>query len=130
MAAWDRYSALLFRGQSLANQDLIAFSRRFGGLDLAPVQENGRTSVAGLPEMYVVSNILDTEGRPIGSLGAGEAVWHTDMSYLREPAGRVDAVRDRDAAGRRRHLGFQHDRGGADDAGRPAPRRRGPQHQA
>jgi taurine dioxygenase len=40
--------------------------------------------VAGRPEIYVVSNVVEG-GQPIGSLGAGEAVWHTDMSYLPEP---------------------------------------------
>jgi taurine dioxygenase len=29
--------------------------------------------------------VLDDKGAPIGALGAGEAVWHTDMSYLQEP---------------------------------------------
>jgi taurine dioxygenase len=29
--------------------------------------------------------VLDDKGRPIGALGAGEAVWHTDMSYLDLP---------------------------------------------
>jgi taurine dioxygenase len=33
----------------------------------------------------VVSNVLDDKGQPIGALGAGEAVWHTDMSYLELP---------------------------------------------
>jgi taurine dioxygenase len=33
----------------------------------------------------VVSNIPGPDGQPIGSLGAGEAVWHTDMSYLPAP---------------------------------------------
>ena len=32
----------------------------------------------------MVSNVIEN-GEPIGSLGAGEAVWHTDMSYLEEP---------------------------------------------
>jgi len=32
----------------------------------------------------VVSNVIEN-GVPIGSLGAGEAVWHTDMSYLENP---------------------------------------------
>ena len=62
----------------------MAFSRRFGDLDLAPVQETGRRFVAGHPEIYVVSNVME-DGAPIGSLGAGEAVWHTDMSYLPAP---------------------------------------------
>lgn len=82
--AWIRYGMLLFRGQTLTDPELVAFSRRFGGLDFAPIQETGRRSVQGLPEIYVVSNVIEN-GEPIGSLGSGEAVWHTDMSYLPEP---------------------------------------------
>jgi len=84
-AAWDRHSVLLFRGQSLGDDDLLAFSRRFGDLDPPPNQENGRMSPAGYPDVYVVSNIVDAKGEPIGALGAGEAVWHTDMSYVDWP---------------------------------------------
>lgn len=84
-AAWLAHSVLLFRGQSLDTEALIAFSRRFGDLDWAPVQENGRRFVEGKPEIYIVSNVLGADGQPIGSLGAGEAVWHTDMSYLPKP---------------------------------------------
>lgn len=83
--AWLDHSVLLFRGQSLTPDELIGFSRRFGALDLAPIQENGRRFVEGRPELYVVSNVLGADGEPIGSLGAGEAVWHTDMSYLPKP---------------------------------------------
>ena len=82
--AFVEHSVLLFRGQRLSDDDLIAFSRRFGALDHAPVQENGRRFVAGKPEIYVVSNVIEN-GVAIGSLGAGEAVWHTDMSYLAAP---------------------------------------------
>ena len=82
--AWIDHQVLLFRGQTLSDDDLIAFSRRFGALDIAPVQENGRRFVDGKPEIYVVSNVIEN-GVPIGSLGAGEAVWHTDMSYLEDP---------------------------------------------
>ena len=82
--AWLDYSVVLFRGQKLTDEDLIAFSRKFGELDWAPVQETGRRFVEGHPEIYVVSNVTEN-GVPIGSLGAGEAVWHTDMSYLEDP---------------------------------------------
>jgi taurine dioxygenase len=82
--AWRDHLALLFRRQQLTDAELIAFSRRFGELDLAPIQETGRRFVEGLPELYVVSNVLK-DGEPIGSLGYGEAVWHTDMSYLPDP---------------------------------------------
>jgi taurine dioxygenase len=82
--AWHDHQVLLVRGQSLSDQDLVAFSRRFGDLDWAPVQETGRRFVEGMPEIYIVSNVT-VNGQPIGSLGAGEAVWHTDMSYLEVP---------------------------------------------
>jgi alpha-ketoglutarate-dependent taurine dioxygenase len=83
--AWNRYGALLFRDQRLTDDDLLAFSRRFGELDPPPNQEHGRQSPEGYPDIYVVSNVLDEKGAPIGALGAGEAVWHTDMSYLLAP---------------------------------------------
>ena len=82
--AWLDHLVLLFRGQRLNDDQLIAFSRRFGELDFAPVQETGRRFVEGYPEIYVVSNVVEN-GVPIGSLGAGEAVWHTDMSYIPQP---------------------------------------------
>src|SRR6202167_2380764 len=81
---WLDHLVLLFRGQQLAVEHLIEFSRRFGELDWAPVQETGRRFVEGHPELYVVSNVKEN-GVPIGSLGAGEATWHTDMSYLEDP---------------------------------------------
>jgi len=84
LQAWHDHSVLLVRGQTLSDQELIAFSRRFGDLDWAPVRETGRRFVEGLPEMYIVSNVK-VNGEPIGSLGDGEAVWHTDMSYLDLP---------------------------------------------
>ena len=84
-AAFECHGAILVRGQHLSPDDLVAFSRRFGDLDQAPLMEGGRTAVPGYPEIYVVSNVLGDDGKPIGSLGAGEGVWHTDMSYLENP---------------------------------------------
>ena len=82
--AWLDHQVLLFRNQRLSDDELVAFSRRFGDLDEAPVQETGRRFVEGHPEIYVVSNVVQ-DGVAIGSLGSGEAVWHTDMSYLPDP---------------------------------------------
>lgn len=84
LKAWHDHSVLLIRNQTLTDQDLIAFSRRLGNLDWAPIQENGRRFVEGMPEIYIVSNVK-VNGEAIGSLGDGEAVWHTDMSYLELP---------------------------------------------
>jgi taurine dioxygenase len=84
LRAWHDHAVVLFRGQALSDRDLVAFSRRFGDLDWAPIQETGRRFVEGMPEIYIVSNVK-VNGEPIGSLGDGEAVWHTDMSYLDMP---------------------------------------------
>jgi len=82
--AWIDHLVIAVRGQTLTDGEFLAFSRRFGELEWAPVQETGRRFVEGHPEIYVVSNVL-RDGVPIGSLGAGEATWHTDMSYLELP---------------------------------------------
>ena len=41
-------------------------------------------SGSSLPEVTVISNVV-IDGKPIGALGAGEAEWHTDMSYQDVP---------------------------------------------
>ena len=83
---WHQHRGLLaFPGQNISDDGLLAFSRRIGQLDSPPNQENGRQTPVGYPDIYVVSNVKDTAGRPIGALGDGEAVWHTDMSYEAKP---------------------------------------------
>ena len=83
--AWYRHDVLVFRNQRLTDDDLLAFSRHFGTLDPPPNQGAGRKSPPGYPDVYVVSNVLDERGEPIGALGDGEALWHTDMSYVAQP---------------------------------------------
>jgi taurine dioxygenase len=82
--AWLDNLVLLFRGQELSIDQFVAFSRRLGDLDLAPIQEAGRRFVEDHPEIYIVSNVVEN-GVAIGSLGAGDLVWHTDMSYQEDP---------------------------------------------
>jgi len=83
--AWYQHDVLVFRGQKLTDDDLLAFSRNFGTLDPPPNQGAGRKSPPGYPDIYVISNVLDQKGEPIGALGDGDAAWHTDMSYIAEP---------------------------------------------
>jgi taurine dioxygenase len=75
-----QHQVLRFRGQNMTREQLQDFSRRFGELDKAPINTRGKPWVEGFPEMAVMSNIK-VDGESIGSLGYGEAVWHTDMSY-------------------------------------------------
>jgi len=83
---WKAHGAMLVRGQqAMTDAQFEAFSRRFGELDPPPNQGVGRKNVPGFPNLYVVSNELGADGEPLGALGYGEAVWHTDMSYLPVP---------------------------------------------
>jgi taurine dioxygenase len=85
-ALWKAHGAMLVTGQQdMTDAQFEAFSRRFGELDPPPNQGVGRKNVPGFPDLYVVSNELDPGGEPLGALGYGEAVWHTDMSYLPVP---------------------------------------------
>ena len=61
----------------------MRFSRQFGELDWAPVAATN-DAPEGREYIMVVSNVVEN-GQPIGQLGAYEAVWHTDMSYVAEP---------------------------------------------
>jgi taurine dioxygenase len=92
--AWAENLVLRFRGQTLSDDDLMRFSRHFGDLDWAPIAA-ARVKVPGedryvevAPEgrqyVMVISNVVE-DGQPIGQLGAYEAIWHTDMSYVDEP---------------------------------------------
>jgi taurine dioxygenase len=83
---WQARGVLLVRGQAaMSDAQFEAFSARFGELDPPPNQGVGRKSVPGHPNLYVVSNEVGRTGEPLGALGNGEAVWHTDMSYLPVP---------------------------------------------
>lgn len=82
--AWLEHLVLRFRGQSLTDPQLMAFSRRFGELDPPGPNPYGRPYLADHPEMNVISNIREG-GVPIGGLGDGEAIWHADMTYVEKP---------------------------------------------
>jgi alpha-ketoglutarate-dependent taurine dioxygenase len=93
-AAWGDNLVLRFRGQRLSDEDLMRFSRQFGELDWAPVAAarvkvpGEERWIEGTPEgrqyVMVISNVIEN-GKAIGQLGAYEAIWHTDMSYIEEP---------------------------------------------
>ena len=81
---------LLFRGQSLSFTDLLRLSEFFGPPGLAANQLLGLKRKEYLPSelpdnVAIISNIVDTAGKPIGALGDGEAFWHTDSSFNETP---------------------------------------------
>ena len=82
--AWMEHCVLLFRDQKIDAGELVAFSKRFGELDIAPPSENGEGGFGGFSEVLVLSNVKEN-GKAIGALGNAEAQWHTDMNYLDKP---------------------------------------------
>lgn len=86
-AAWHRHQVLVFPGQALAPAHLVDFSRHFGALEPSPAGETHRAGhQSGVPpEVWIISNVRE-KGRAVGALGNREAAWHTDMSYVPEPA--------------------------------------------
>jgi len=64
--------------QHLSDAALDALSRKLGP---NPV---GKPFHKTHPEINVISNLVEN-GQPAGNLGAGEAVWHADMTYQDTP---------------------------------------------
>ena len=85
--AWLDRCILLFRSQTLTPLQLTAFAARFGELEPPPSSEKDLRADAGADSdknMWIISNVIEN-GKPIGALGAGEAEWHSDMTYLEVP---------------------------------------------
>lgn len=86
--AWAKHLVLRFRGQRhLTLEGLANFSRNFGPLDMRPRSSvtMSRAHEVLPPEITVISNVKADDGKPLGALGDGEAVWHTDMTYNERP---------------------------------------------
>ena len=82
--AWRTRLVIVARGQRLSDPQLLAFSRQFGELDPPGPNPYGEPFNKQFPEINVISNVIEN-GKPIGNLGAGEAVWHADMTYVDVP---------------------------------------------
>jgi taurine dioxygenase len=82
--AWRERLVVVFHDQSLSDPQLIAFSRNFGELDPPGPNPYGEPFNKQHPELNVISNVVEN-GKPMGNLGDGEAVWHADMTYVEVP---------------------------------------------
>src|SRR6267154_6791677 len=82
-ALWARHPVLVIRRQALSERELAEFSAHFG-----PLERVVRTEWASpvVPEVGLISNLKDGQARPIGGLGDGEIQWHSDQSYMMNPA--------------------------------------------
>ena len=79
---WAKHQLLLFRGQSLGEEDLVRTSRYIGDLEIHIRREYLSEEN---PEILLVSNIKK-DGRSVGILSDTEVGWHYDQIYLPRPA--------------------------------------------
>jgi taurine dioxygenase len=75
------HHVLVFRDQRVSPDAHIAFSRRFGELEIHVLHQ---FQLPRHPEILIVSNILEN-GEPIG-LGDAGVYWHSDISYKPRPS--------------------------------------------
>lgn len=73
---------VVFRNQKLTPEQQIAFTRRFGVLEQHVRKEH---RLEGYPEILIVSNVLNDQGKAIGVEDAGR-FWHSDLSYKQVPS--------------------------------------------
>jgi taurine dioxygenase len=80
---WAQHPVVVFRRQALSERELADFGAVFGLLERT-VRTDWASPV--VPEVGLISNLKDGLARPIGGLGDGEIEWHSDQSYMMNPA--------------------------------------------
>ena len=84
--AWLEHLVLRFRGMEFDDDEHVRFTQSLGDPELSPrALCTGEELVKNHPEIGVISNVLGDDGEPICTLGDGECMWHTDMSYIEIP---------------------------------------------
>lgn len=85
-AALRKHLVLRFRHQNLSPDQFVSLASAFG-----PTKSLKRATVTTTahlgdhPQIKVVSNVSNENGRPIGDGGSSENYWHTDGTYLPRP---------------------------------------------
>jgi alpha-ketoglutarate-dependent 2,4-dichlorophenoxyacetate dioxygenase len=86
-AAFEEHSVLVFRGQPVTDELQVAYSKRFGPLEIAKVASLGE----GTP-YSILTNIDRTTGRLVppdhkeALRARANQLWHTDSSFKETPA--------------------------------------------
>ena len=83
--ALDTHSLLLFPEQTLEPADELASLRLFNEIsDNKDYTDEGR-GIPGYPQIVVISNIIDDDGKPVGFTNMAGMEWHTDGSGWKLP---------------------------------------------
>ncbi len=88
LEAWHDNLVLLFRDQSLSEEDQVRFAQHFGVLQkrTRPAAARNEASLIKYPELTMLVSNIRENGKLIGSLPDGEMHFHSDQCYLEKPA--------------------------------------------
>jgi alpha-ketoglutarate-dependent 2,4-dichlorophenoxyacetate dioxygenase len=85
-AAFEEHSVLLFRGQDVTDETQIAFSQRFGPLEVTKVGSEGfGTNLVILRTLDENGNVVPEDHR-LALRNKANQLWHTDSPFKRVPA--------------------------------------------
>ena len=85
-AAFEEYSVIVFRGQGVTDEAQLAFSRRFGPLEITKVGS------LGVGTNLVILSTIDENGKVVPAdhrlalRNKANQLWHTDSTFKRVPA--------------------------------------------
>jgi taurine dioxygenase len=77
------HGVLVIRRQCLSEHEYADFCALFGALERT-VRTDWASRVR--PEISLITNLRGSNGNPLGGLGDGEVEWHSDQSYMANPA--------------------------------------------
>jgi taurine dioxygenase len=80
--AFHRHAVLVFPAQDLSEAAHVAFSRRFGPLEIHPAEQY---LLPGHPEILLLTNERKADGSRV-SIADGGVDWHSDLSYMQAPS--------------------------------------------
>ncbi len=78
---WHRHLVILFRDQTLSEEDQVRFAERFG----SPARIHTPQFATSHPAVMLISNIRK-DGKLIGALPDGEMQFHSDQCHQEKPA--------------------------------------------
>lgn len=88
-AAWAKHLVLVFRGQTVSQDDQLRFASYFGDLGSRkkapePLRDRTEGVLQDHEKVLLVTNIK-VDGQPIGAFGDGEFWFHIDSGYAAKP---------------------------------------------
>jgi alpha-ketoglutarate-dependent 2,4-dichlorophenoxyacetate dioxygenase len=85
-AAFEEHSVIVFRGQEVTDETQLAFSRRFGPLELTKVGSLGTgTNLVILSTIDEYGKVVPADHR-LALRNKANQLWHTDSTFKRVPA--------------------------------------------